>query len=228
MFKRYAVYFTPAAQSDLARFGARWLGWDSAMGRAMPHASDAAIDLATITETPRKYGFHATLKPPFRLAEGATEDELHAALETFGKTHRPVQLQGLELRRLGGFLALCPTGDVTDLQNLAASVVRDFDMFRAPLTEAEMAKRRASNLTPEQDALLVEWGYPFVMEAFRFHMTLSGRLKDDLLEAAKDQAQTALNGITLAPYDLDGLTLLGERADGYFEQIARVPLNPAA
>src|SRR5262249_55850996 len=54
--------------------------------------------------------------------------------------------------------------------------VRDFDGFRAPLTDADRARRHPSRLTPRQRDYLERWGYPYVMEEFRFHMTLTGRL----------------------------------------------------
>ena len=76
-FTRYAIYYLPPAGA-LADFGARWLGWDVRRGAAavqldLPGLRDA-------TEAPRKYGFHGTLKPPFRLAEG--QERLIDALES--------------------------------------------------------------------------------------------------------------------------------------------------
>ena len=48
----------------------------------------------------------------------------------------------------------------------------------APLTPVELERRRAAGLTPEEDALLLRWGYPFVLERFRFHLSLTGALRD--------------------------------------------------
>jgi hypothetical protein len=55
-------------------------------------------------------------------------------------------------------------------------VTCEFDTFRAPLTAEDRARRNPSKLTPRQRGYLDRWGYPYVMEDFRFHMTLTGRL----------------------------------------------------
>ena len=39
-----------------------------------------------------------------------------------------------------------------------------------------MARRLRSPLSPQQRELLVRYGYPYVHEEFRFHMTLTGRV----------------------------------------------------
>ncbi|MEX0367089.1 MAG: DUF1045 domain-containing protein [Ruegeria sp.] len=225
MFERYAVYYTPDPAAPLAVFGAAWLGWDSATAAVQPHPDVADLDVPAITDTPRKYGFHGTIKPPFRLADGQNADALNGALAGMCARLAPVTLPGLDLARLGRFLALVPSGDASNLADLAATVVRDLDAFRAPATDAELAKRRAAGLSPEQDAHLVRWGYPYVLDQFRFHLTLSGKL-DKPTAAATEQALTKLLAdIPLAPYRIDGLTLLGEDADGRFHQIQRYALT---
>ena len=40
-----------------------------------------------------------------------------------------------------------------------------------------------SGLTDRQEALLTQWGYPYVMEEFRFHITLTGALDPAHLDA---------------------------------------------
>lgn len=225
MYIRYAVYFTPKPGSALARFGASWLGWDSASGMACVHPEIDGIDVARMTETPRKYGFHGTVKPPFRLAEGATVAALNAAFEAVCADEMAVKVGPLQLARLGRFLALVPAGDAPALTALAARVVRDLDPFRAPLSEDELVRRRKSRLTGEQDENLVRWGYPYVMNAFRFHLTLTGPLKP----AQAAVAQEVLTGLTAdlraEPCIVDALTLMGEDAEGRFHQLRRVDLD---
>ncbi|WP_254684906.1 DUF1045 domain-containing protein [Tateyamaria omphalii] len=225
MFTRYAVYYTPEVDTPLAAFGAAWLGWDSVAGRAETHPPVAAIDVAAVTGTPRKYGFHGTIKPPFRLAEGQTADGLQAALAALCASAAPVTLQGLDLARLGRFLALVPQGDATPLATLAARAVQELDRFRAPPTDAELAKRRAARLTPAQDAHLVRWGYPYVMDEFRFHLTLSGRLDEDTMDRTEAALIPLLAPLDLSPYHITGLTLLGEDDAGMFHQIQRYALT---
>ncbi|MFC3118579.1 DUF1045 domain-containing protein [Jhaorihella thermophila] len=156
-------------------FATRWLGWDCTTGRTtVPPALDGLPrPWDEITNTPRHYGLHATIKPPFRLAEGVTLADLLTACAAFCATTRPVRLDGLKLTTLGRFLALRPVGDETALNALAARCVRDLEPFRAPLTAEERA-RRAAGLRPDLIRTLDRWGYPHVMEAFRFHITLTG------------------------------------------------------
>ncbi|MEL6451181.1 MAG: DUF1045 domain-containing protein [Pseudomonadota bacterium] len=225
MYARYAIYYTPAPGSALADFGAGWLGWDSAAGAPVPHPAMGDLDVPSITATPRKYGFHGTIKPPFRMADGQTPEALQAALAALCTTAPAVTLDGLRLARLGKFLALVPDGDASALAHLAARAVQELDSFRAPPTEAELAKRRAAQLTPEQDAYLVQWGYPYVLDAFRFHLTLSGRLEADVAADTEAALTGLLADLPLAPYQISGLTLLGEDADGRFHQLHRYALT---
>ncbi|WP_261385884.1 DUF1045 domain-containing protein [Tateyamaria omphalii] len=225
MFKRYAVYYTPEAGTPLATFGAAWLGWDSATGRAMSHPDVTDLDISGITDTPRKYGFHGTIKPPFRLAQGQSAQTLQDALAALCANAAPVTLDGLDLARLGRFLALVPQGDARALADLAAHTVQELDRFRAPLTEAELNKRRAARLTPAQDAHLVRWGYPYVLDQFRFHLTLSGKLDKQTLERAEKALAPLLSQLDLAPYPITGLTLLGEDEAGMFHQIQHYALT---
>ncbi|MEL7097317.1 MAG: DUF1045 domain-containing protein [Pseudomonadota bacterium] len=221
-FSRYAVYFTPPAGSALHAFGASVLGWDPVGGVRVPHLDAPGVDIAAITDTPRKYGFHATIKPPFRLAQGCTAEDLWEAFEALAGRHAPVTLPGLALARLGRFLALVPVGQTADLSALASRAVTELDRFRAPATEAELSRRRAARLSRAQEDNLVKWGYPYVLDEFRFHMTLSGRLDDPgpVLEALRPRVQ-ALN---LSPFTIGSLTLMGEARDGMFREVSRVAL----
>ncbi|MGD1881498.1 MAG: DUF1045 domain-containing protein [Paracoccaceae bacterium] len=225
MFERYAVYYTPAPGTALAEFGAAWLGWDSARGHLVEHLAAVGIDLQKITDRPRKYGFHGTIKPPFRLANGCEVSALEDAVGRLAANLRSVRLhKGLQLARLGRFLALMPAGDVSALNHLASEVVSKLDHFRAPLTEEEFARRRSTRLTPQQDANLARWGYPFVMDEFRFHLTLTGPLTDAMISDANAALSCALANLSLNSFDIDALTVLGERADGRFIQMSRHPL----
>lgn len=222
-YRRYAIYHTP--DGDLARFGAEWLGWDGQAGRRVAQPAIEGLDLPALTQTPRRYGFHATMKAPFRLAEGCDQGALLDALRCFGPDHAAVALPGgLRLARVGGFLALIPAQDSAALSRLEAAVVRAFDPFRAPLTEKEIASRRPETLTDRQRQNLHRWGYPYVMEAFRFHMTLSGDLDDDTAQRAEAALRPMLRGLLAEPYPLDSLSLMGEDAAGCFHQIGRVRL----
>lgn len=221
---RYAVYYLPPAGSALAAFGASWLGWDVAAGTAVAHPT-GLLNVANITATPRVYGFHGTLKPPFRLIQGAGQAGLLRAIEALAARLAPFTAPPLRLARIGSFLALVPTRSSVELAELAAACVEDLDGFRALPGEVELAKRRADGLTPAQDALLVRWGYPYVRDEFRFHLTLSGRLTD----TDADAAETFLRGLT-APLTREPMPVreicLVEQVDGApFRLLHRYPLT---
>jgi len=225
MFTRYAIYYTPAPDTPLADFGARWLGWDSAHGVTRGHPDIGDLDVATLTATPRKYGLHGTIKPPFRLADGMTAQGLADAVAGLCADASPVTLEGLKLARLGRFLALVPDGDVSALAALAARAVRELDEFRAPSSEAEMATRRTARLTAAQDAHLARWGYPYVLDQFRFHLTLTGPLGPKEAARVKAALTQPLATLALAPFGVTGLTLMGEDRTGRFQQIHRYTLT---
>lgn len=178
-FPRYAIYFAAGADSAVSRFGAELLGYDVYTGDEVPFPADAsrvAPDWRDVTADPRKYGFHGTLKAPMALAPGRTEAELVAACAAFAGKARPMPSIRPVVDSISGFIAVIPTEPVGALQQLAADCVREFDDFRAPMTAEDRARRRPDKLTERQRDYLDRWGYPYVMEEFRFHMTLTGRL----------------------------------------------------
>jgi putative phosphonate metabolism protein len=182
---RYAIYYAPAPASDLDRFGAELLGYDAFAGQELPFPDDvieAVPDWRELTSDPRKYGFHATLKAPFLLAQGKTETELLAACAAFAATPRGIPHFRPDVGSISGFIAVIPAEPPPELIQFAADCVSEFDCFRAPLTEADRARRKPSGLTSMQREHLDRWGYPYVMEEFRFHMTLTGRLGSERRE----------------------------------------------
>ncbi|MCB2109654.1 MAG: DUF1045 domain-containing protein [Defluviimonas sp.] len=220
--QRYAIYYAPPA-GDLASAAGAWLGWDPARGRAVAQPAVAGADLAAATEAPRRYGFHGTLKPPFRLAEGTDRAALVAAIEAFARTRAPVGAGPLSLARIGRFLALVPDAPLEPLADLAAATVVAFEPFRAALGDAEIARRRPESLTPRQRDLLARFGYPYVMEEFRFHLTLSGPLGTEAgpIEAAARRHFAPWIGLSFAVREL---CLFGEDAHERFHLLSRHPL----
>jgi putative phosphonate metabolism protein len=175
-FPRYAIYYAAAPGSDLDRFGAQLLGYDAFSGEELPFPDGIAPDWRELTKDPRNYGFHATLKAPLSLALRRTEVELIAACEAFAGTPRPVPVITPVVGSISGFIAVVPSEPSAGLERLATDCTREFDQFRAPLTREDRERRNPSALTPRQREYLDRWGYPYVMEEFRFHMTLTGRL----------------------------------------------------
>jgi putative phosphonate metabolism protein len=226
-YARYAIFWAPPAGSGLARFGARWLGWDAGSGHEVAQPSLALPrPLDQITRTPRRYGFHATLKPPFRLADSTTAAALDRALAALVARTPPATAPGLAPSARLGFLALMPTGPAPVLDALAAACTRGLDRFRAPPDAAELAPYRARSLTSRQEHNLTRWGYPYVLGDFRFHLTLSDRLRPGEV-AALTEAVTALAAPHLAPLlHLDDICLYGDPGSGSgFRLLRRYPLT---
>ncbi len=225
-FSRYAVYFT-FPQGPLAAFGAAWLGWNAATGERpdAPLIDGLPAPAHALSATPRKYGLHGTIKPPFRLAQGTDFEALRLAVAAFCAGQKPVVLDGLDLGQLGGFLALTPQGDSSALAALASDTVRQLDAFRAPLTETDLARRRKAGLTDRQEALLQAWGYPYVMEEFRFHITLTGRLSPEAAEQARAALLPQVTPLLPQPFTVDALTICGEDEQGMFHELHRYRLS---
>ena len=225
-FSRYAIYYAPPA-GPLAEFGARWLGWDPVTGRtcAYPEVAGLPCAVAELTATPHKYGFHGTLKPPFRLAPGTEAGRLIVALDALAADLAQLALEGLALRRIDGFLALTPRGDTSALARLAAEVVERLHRFRAPVPEAELARRRGKGLSPRQEALLMRWGYPYVMEDFRFHLTLTGSLAPETAAMTEAALAPLLAPILPEPFEVRELCLFGEAEDRRFHEVYRSALS---
>ena len=223
-YRRYALYVVP--EDAFYRVGASWLGWDSVAGRATAHPGIDGLTrpVAEITATPRKYGFHGTMKPPFRLAGDVTEAALRDAASALCAQLAPVEIPALSLRRLGGFVAVVPAEPSPALAHLAAEVVKGLDSFRAAPGEAELAKRRKAGLSARQDDLLRQWGYPYVMEEFRFHLTLTGKLGADAGPVA-DLLRSHFAPVLPSPFRVDSLCLMGEDADGLFHVLHRYTLS---
>lgn len=224
-YRRYAIYAAP--EGDLWNWASRWLGWDAALGQGVPHPDLPGLPapVADITATPRKYGFHATIKPPFRLAEGAAAADLEWATSALCLRLAPVQAQGLRLARLGGFLALVPDGDDTEINVMAALVVEALDAFRAPPDDAEIARRRPDRLTEGQRRNLSRWGYPYVMDDFQLHYTLTGDLPPDQADAVERVLTPVVTPLLPRPFVIDSLCLFAEAQDGRFHLLHRYTLS---
>jgi putative phosphonate metabolism protein len=182
---RYAIYFAPERDTPLWAFGCRILGRDPETGEDLePFVPEgiSAEDWQRHTASARRYGFHATLKAPFRLADGRTEDGLRKALADFGAEQAPFTVAPPALRLHGTYAALLLSEPSPEVHALGASCVSTFDDFRAALSPQERAKRHEEKLTQAQRQNLDRWGYPYVFNAFTFHMTLAGPLPEDVAE----------------------------------------------
>jgi putative phosphonate metabolism protein len=171
---RVAAYYAPCVDDPLFAAGATWLGRDPESGAPAPQPDLPGI--SDVTAEPRLYGFHATLKPPMRLAPGRQWFDVLTLVRDVAARVAPFALPPLAVMDVFGFLALRETFLSPPLQALADACVERLDPLRAPSSAEELARRRRAPLTDEQDAMLVRWGYPYVFGAWFFHMTLTRRL----------------------------------------------------
>jgi hypothetical protein len=215
---RYAIYFVPAPDTALYRFGAAALGYDCFTGADIATLDALPVDAGAwreLTREPRRYGFHATLKAPFRLVVGRTEAELIGEFVEFSATIDGGPTIEPAVCLLQHFVAIVPVAVGAGLDRLAASCVKHFDGFRAPLTSADRSRRLAGHLTARQIGHVERWGYPYVFEDFRFHMTLTGALSADRQEPMVSYLQ---DGLAYShgggPIKIDRLALLRQDHPG--------------
>lgn len=180
----YAVPGTGGSQDEVAAtLRARAESW---LGRAVDGSTPPAslpngwsrADVDDITVDARRYGFHGTLKAPFRLDIGARLDDLDAELASFAGSHDAVEIPHLTLTVLGGFFALVAGEPTPVLDRLAADVVTQFDAYRAAPTDADLKRRNLEKLTAAQRSMLKKWGYPYVLDEFTFHLTVTDRIPE--------------------------------------------------
>ncbi|KKB77806.1 hypothetical protein VW35_14220 [Devosia soli] len=216
MSERFAIYYAPSATSPLWDRASAWLGRDPLTGESFD-GTVAGIErnrLLNLTQSASRYAFHATIKPPMALAPGMTLDDLRAALAGFAGRQQPFVLGQLQVASLDGFLALIPAEPNEALQDFAAYVVEEFEPFRAELTLKDRAARLARGLTPRQEELLDSYGYPYVFDEFRFHMTLTDRLPEEDRADILSAAQAWFGPDLVEPVNFDRLVLFHEPDSG--------------
>jgi len=213
---RFAVYYAPSRESAWWQAGCAWLGRDAQSGEdcARPQPPGLTRGLAALTDAPRRYGWHGTLVAPFKPAANLTQDDVVTAARAWALTQRPFALP-VEAATLGDFVALRPADahGEAHMREVAASALQALDTLRAQPSAADLARRLAAPLSERQRTLLLEWGYPYVFDEFRFHMTLSNSLAD-ADERAALLAWWRQRTSELGPLAIDQAALFVEPAPG--------------
>ncbi len=227
-FDRYAIYWAPEPGSELAHFGESWLGVDPVASILHDQSERFGLDAdlaIRATVSPRRYGLHATIKAPFRLAPGRSETELCKALAEFCASRRRISSGPLCLHRFARYLALVPENARAEIEWLADECVTHFDSFRAPLNDAERARRSAPHLSPLEQTYFEQFGYPHIFSRFFFHITLAGPLEADPLDKVERALAPAVEPFTNGAFCLDALCLFGDPGEGKpFRVLERFPL----
>lgn len=217
-FERYAIYWIPPSSSPLEEFARRWFGGSDSFGLDPAFAAEAV-------RTPRRYGFHATIKAPFRLIPGVLQEEMRAELERFCARRRRIITGPLALERFPHYLALCPSaGRRAELEWLVNDCITHFDRFRAPLNDEDRERRRGA-LSPREAAHFEQFGYPYIFDLFHFHISLAGPLESRELDNVSAALRPRLAAIAAEDFVFSEICLCGDPGDGReFEVIGRYPL----
>jgi hypothetical protein len=222
---RCAIYYIPPREHSLCAAAGTWLRRDPYTGAAIS-GQVAGLDEewhATLTAAPRRYGFHATIKAPFRLAEPWTVEDVAASLADFALNAAPFEL-ALRISRIDEFFAYVPVVQLAELDTLAGDVVMAFEPFRAPLNDADLARRSLDRLSPEQRDNVMNWGYPYVFDQFRFHMTLTGAVAPDHVQDVESalyrhfgsaDAQVDVSQLVLAVEPIEGAPFIVHSTHGF-------------
>jgi hypothetical protein len=201
---RAAVYYAPERADPLWGLGCSWLGRDPETDEALAQPGV----LAHLTTSPRRYGFHATLKPPMRLKLGFAaflDDAKNLAARL-----APFQMPALDVKQLGRFIALCLAAKSPQFQKLADDCVTALDAHRLPEDEAARMARAAGR-TARQRANIERFGYPLLFEDWQFHMTLSDPTTDPSL---RDQAETYFEPALQTPRRVTGICIFQQPGPG--------------
>ncbi|GAB2892813.1 DUF1045 domain-containing protein [Uliginosibacterium flavum] len=221
---RYAVHYAPPEDCALAQASARWLGRDAFSGELFEQPAFGAISparLAELTASPRRYGLHGTLKPPISLRAGRTLAEFDQAVAALAARQEAFSFE-VEIAQLSKFLAWRPLTEAARISAVAAACVTELDEFRAPAGETELVRRRAAGLSEQQELMLQRWGYPYVLDEFRFHLTLSESLQGEEARQMLAMLKAGGAGLAIGPLRFDSLVMLMEPAPGAdFRAIAR-------
>jgi putative phosphonate metabolism protein len=220
---RAAVYYVPEPADPLWHAGTTWLGRDPETGATRDRPP--GLKGADLTREPAAYGFHATLKPPFRLSSVSTWGSLQEAVATLAAGIAPFALPAFAVADLAGFLALRETSPSPALQALADLSVAALDPFRMPPDAAELQKRRGAGLPRAEEAMLLRWGYPHVFGAWRFHMTLTRRLDSEEHARIAPLAEAHFATALAHPRRVESLALFTQSGPGKsFLLVERFPL----
>ena len=232
--ERYAIYWAPPRDSSLARLGPVWLGRDAdpdmSTRTLLPRPAIAGFtseQLDTVTAEPRRYALHATLKPPFALAAGRSLETLCDDLDRFAAKQTPFLLPPLQLEPIGHrFLALIPSASCPTLDGLARGCVIGFDSYRRAASPSELARRRVNGLDAVEEENLQRWGYPYVLDRFRFHVTLTGALDASTLDRLQAPLTMLFMPAMAESIRVADIALFSESAPGQpFELVKRFYLG---
>ena len=224
-YKRYAIYYAPIENPELDLFGKCWLGWDPYKGEETTKSDLSKLTsfkkFSSLVLTPKQYGFHGTIKAPFRLKNEYTYNDLENKVREISKQIQSFHLDKLVIKKLGNFIALTPSKNlkVNDVSN---KFVEGLDFLRDDLSEDEIKKRNPHKLSFNQKKKLFKWGYPYVFNEFKFHLTLTGKLRIEEIDNVYKYLQTILKSVNLRKIHFKSICIFGQKTDEKFYFIKKI------
>ncbi len=224
-YKRYAIYYAPIENPELDLFGKCWLGWDPYKGEETTKSDLSKLPsfkkFSGLVLTPKQYGFHGTIKAPFRLKNKYTYSDLENKVREISKQIQSFHLDKLVIKKLGNFIALTPSKNlkVNDVSN---KFVEGLDFLRDDLSEDEIKKRHPHKLSFNQKKMLFKWGYPYVFNEFKFHLTLTGKLRIEEIDNVYKYLQTILKSVNLRKIHFKSICIFGQKTDEKFYFIKKI------
>lgn len=213
---RYAIWWVPRPETALGRFGADWTGWcaDRGVTQARRALSALSRPRAGVPGAVRLRGLHATVCPPFRLAEGRSPWALENALAELARRTAPIRLPRLHLTVDGGRVVLAPMRPNEALTRLLAGAA---EAVMPSVVSAGYAALTGDGLVAAggivlPDRPVAQAAAPAVPQ--RFGVALTDRMAP--AEAAEIVAELApvLGPVLLRPQTLADLALVGDPGGG--------------
>ena len=227
-YERYAIYYAPLENSELDIFGKCWLGWDPYKGSQTTKSDFSKLPdfekFSKFVVAPKQYGFHGTIKAPFRLKDGFTYNDLENQVGEISKQIHSFYLDQLIIKKLGNFIGLIPTNNLK-VNAVSNKFVKELDYLRDELSESEIKKRKPHKLTSNQKQLLFKWGYPYVFNEFKFHLTLTSKLNNVEIDDVFKSLQNILKQVNLSKINFNNICIFGQKSDEKFYFIKRFKFN---
>jgi hypothetical protein len=229
---RFAIYYAPSRTSPWWDAGCRWLSRDPESGAVLappviPALAARLRDVPGLSRSPQRYGWHGTLVAPARSVAHTTLVDIVRRARAWAARQSAFDLT-VEAAALEQFVAIRPATaeGAAAISTLAADALHEFAPLRAMPSEQDRQRRLAADLNARQRELLERWGYPYVLDEFRFHMTLSDSIEPDDRAALIDWWRPQL--AELGPMPIDSAALFVEPQPGKpFVLAARLPFGEA-
>ena len=227
-YKRYAIYYAPSENSELDLFGKCLLGWDPYKGVETTKSDLSKLPsfkkFSGLVLTPKQYGFHGTIKAPFKLKNEYTYNDLENKVREISKQIHSFYFDQLIIKKLGNFIGLIPTNNLK-VNAVSNKFVEELDYLRDELSESEIKKRKPHKLTSNQKQMLFKWGYPYVFDEFKFHLTLTSKLNVVEIDDVLRSLQNILKQVNLNKISFNNICIFGQKSDEKFYFVQRFNFN---